>query len=321
MDYKKIIKSRETRVALLSMLNFIPDKLTLKLQYWIKFGRKLDLKNPKRLTEKLQWYKLYYRTPLMTQCAGKNDVRQYVESKGLSHILNEQLGVYDDVDQIDFDSLPNQFVIKETKGSSAEKVYVCTDKQAIDVVQIKAKIRPWVEKGINKLGENALRRRNAGREWAYNGVDSKLVVEKYIDSSNCKNGLLSYKIFCFNGEPRFVYIIADVKDGYYDAGYGIYSTDFARLPYNRVGEVALTWEEEKPENWDEMMEIARTLSSEFPHVRVDLYNVQGKIIFGELTFYNDSGYMKYNPDEFDFISGDMFQLPEKIQKIDIRRGE
>jgi len=311
MDYKKIIKSREARVALLSLLNFIPDAWMVKLQYRIKFGRKLNLKNPKRLTEKLQWYKLYYHTPLMTDCAGKHDVRAYVESRGLSHILNPQLGVYDDVDEIDFDSLPNRFVIKETKGSSAEKVFICLDKQALDIQATKEKIRPWVEKKMNRTPKDSKKRRNAGREWAYNGIDSRLVVEEYIDSSACKNGLLSYKIFCFGGKPEFVYVIADVKEGFYDAGYGIFSTDFERLPYNRVGEVALELEEGKPENWDEMMEIAAILSEPFPHVRVDLYNVSGKILFGELTFYNDSGYMKYDPDEFDFLMGEKFELPEK----------
>ena len=311
MDYKKFIKSRAVRVALLNMFNFIPDKPVLKLQYRIKFGRKLNLKNPVRLTEKLQWYKLYYHTPQMTICAGKNDVREYVAGKGLSNILNEQIGVYDSAKDIDFDSLPNQFVIKETKGSSSEKVLVCTDKSKLDMEATRTKVESWIEHKINKLPADSWKRRNAGREWVYNGIDSKLVVEKYIDSSECKNGLLSYKIFCFNGEPRFVYVIADVKEGFYDAGYGIYSTDFERLPYNRVGEVSLELKQEKPDNWDEMMEIARKLSSDFPHVRVDLYNVNGKIIFGELTFYNDSGYMKYDPDEFDFIAGDMFQLPPK----------
>lgn len=314
MDYKKLIKSRATRVALLSVLNFIPDRWMIKLQYRIKFNRKLNLKNPRRLTEKLQWYKLYYQTPLMTQCAGKHDVREYVESKGLSEILNPLLGVYNDVDEIDFSLLPDRFVIKETKGSSAEKVFICLDKQSLDIEATKEKIRPWIEKKINGTPKNSRKRRNAGREWAYNGIDSKLVVEEYIDSSCCKNGLLSYKIFCFNGKPEFVYVIADVKEGFYDAGYGIYSTDFERLPYSRVGEVSMTWEEEKPKNWDRMIEIAKTLSEPFPHVRVDLYNVDGKILFGELTFYNDSGYMKYDPDEFDFLMGDKFDLPEKTHE-------
>ena len=241
MDYKRIIKNRGTRVAILRLLNFIPDKLALKIQYWIKFNRKLNLKSPKRYTEKLQWYKLYYHDPLMTKCAGKLEVRDYVERMGCGGILNELYGVYETVDEIDFETLPNQFVIKETKGSSSEKVYVCVDKSSVDIDLLKNRIRPWVEK--DNLKKPEWQWRNAGREWAYNGVESKLIVEKYIDSSKSKNGLLSYKIFCFNGRPRFIYVIADVKDGYYDAGYGIYDTDFNRLPFNRVGEVSLVMTE------------------------------------------------------------------------------
>ena len=124
----------------------------------------------------------------------------------------------------------------------------------------------------------------------------------------------SYKIFCFNGKPRFVYMIVDIKAGYFDADYGIYSPEFELLPYNRVCEANLVPTTTKPENWDEMLKVAEILSSEFPHVRVDLYNVQGKIIFGELTFYNDSGYMRYDPDEFDYICGDWFELPEKVKR-------
>lgn len=305
MDYKKLIKSRALRVKLLKLLDFIPDKVMIKLQYKIKFNRKLDLKNPKRFTEKLQWYKLYYHDPVMTQCAGKHDSREYVCNKGLGNILNEQYGVYKKTEEIDFNTLPDKFVIKATVGAASQQVFVCTDKSKVNWNELKEKIDGWMYENPDKP------RKNAGREWAYNNIKQRLVVEKYIDSSSCANGLLSYKIFCFNGKAKFLYVIADVKDGFFDAGYGIYSTDFERLPYNRVGEVALELTDGKPDNFKEMISIAEKLAEGLPHVRVDLYNVQGEIIFGEMTFYNDSGYMKYDPDEFDFIAGDMFELPQK----------
>lgn len=305
MDYKKIIKSRELRLLVLRFLNIVPDKAMLKLQYRIKFGRRLELKNPRRFSEKLQWYKLYYRDPIMTQCAGKHDVRQYVKDKGLEYILNGQIGVYDSVDEINFSSLPERFVIKATVGAAGRQVLVCTDKKNSDIDAIRERIRGWMYKNTDKS------RKNAGREWAYNNVKQRLVVEEYIDSSACKNGLLSYKIFCFGGRAKFLYVIADIKDGFFDAGYGIYSNKFEKLPYTRVGEEHLVLEQAKPENFEEMISVAETLAEGFPHVRVDLYNVEGKIIFGEMTFYNDSGYMKYDPDEFDFIAGEMFELPEK----------
>jgi hypothetical protein len=106
-------------------------------------------------------------------------------------------------------------------------------------------------------------------------------------------------------------VIADIKDGFFDAGYGIYSPEFEQLPYNRIEEASLQLEEGKPENFDEMIKIAERLAEDFPHVRVDLYNIKGRIIFGEMTFYNDSGYMKYDPDEFDYLAGEKFVLPEK----------
>ena len=305
MDYKKIFKSRKFRLKLLRVLDFLPDKFMLKLQYRIKFNRGLNLKNPKRLTEKLQWYKLYYRDPLMTECAGKAAVRDYVARKGLSHILNEQYGVYDSADEIDFDAVPEQFVIKATVGAASQQVYICLNKSETDPEEVRKKVGSWMYRDPSKP------RKNGGREWAYNHVPQKIVVEKYIDSSACPDGLLSYKIFCFGGVARFLYVIADVKEGYFDADYGIYDTSFQRLPYERVGAVSLQLRGGKPDKLEEMIQIAETLSADFPHVRVDLYQVEGKILFGEMTFYNDSGYMKYAPDEFDLIAGDMFELPTK----------
>lgn len=308
-DYKKLIKSRRLRVLLLGWLAWIPDEVMLRLQYRIKFGRKLDLKNPRRFTEKLQWYKLYYYNPLMTQCAGKNHVRDYVKAKGLEYILNEQYGVYERAEDIPFDQLPQEFVLKSTVGCASQQVMVVRDKSKLDLDATRKKVNDWLAQFPNDR-----KRTNSGREWPYDGVKTEIIAEKYIDSSMCPDGLVSYKIFCFNGKPRFVYMIVDIKAGYFDADYGIYSPEFELLPYNRVCEANLVPTTTKPENWDEMLKVAEILSSEFPHVRVDLYNVQGKIIFGELTFYNDSGYMRYDPDEFDYICGDWFELPEKVKR-------
>ena len=144
MNYKKIIKSRSARWAILKCLSFIPDKPMLKLQYRIKMGRPLDLKNPQRYTEKLQWYKLYYKNPVMCQCVDKYDVRAYVESKGLGHILNECYGVFDRVEDIDFDALPEQFVLKDTLGAGGNSVIVVTSKAGMDLASVKARLNKWV---------------------------------------------------------------------------------------------------------------------------------------------------------------------------------
>ena len=308
-DYKKIIKSRETRVRLLQHLRWVPDELMLIVQYYIKFRRKLNLNNPKRFTEKLQWYKLFYYNPLMTVCAGKNHVRDYVKSKGLESILNEQYAVYNNADEIDFSIFPEKFVLKATVGSASQQVFVCTDKSKINPDEVRKRVNNWLD-----LYPNDGSRMHVGREWPYDGVKTEIIAEKYIDSSMCPDGLVSYKIFCFNGKPAFVYMIVDVKDGFFDADYGIYTPEFEKMPYNRVCEANLQPKTTKPENWEDMIRVAKILSEGFPHVRIDLYNVNGKIIFGEMTFFNDSGYMRFDPDEFDFIAGEMFELPLKMKK-------
>lgn len=303
MDYKKIIKSRAVRLAILKCLSFVPDKPMLKLQYRIKTGRKLNLKNPQRYTEKLQWYKLYYKNPLMIQCVDKYDVRAYVESKGLGHILNECYGVFDRVEDIDFDALPNQFVLKDTLGSGGNSVILVKDKSTMDLEAIKAQLHKWVN-------ENH-RIRSGGREWPYySGKKHRIIIEKYLAQPD--GDLPDYKFFCFDGIMLNYYVRTDYasdhqgKTAFFDCkhtflyGVGMDYTQIAKdLPI-------LDFEKVK-----EMTAIAETLAQDFPHVRVDLFLVNNDIYFGELTFFNASGYMTYEPDEFDFVLGEKFTLEEK----------
>jgi len=302
MDYKKIIKSRETRLRILRTLDFIPDKTMIKMQYFIKTGRRLNLKNPQRYTEKLQWYKLYYRDPLMQQCADKYDVREYVRSKGLGYILNECYGVYERVEDIDFDSLPDQFVLKDTLGGGGNSIIICKDKATFDFENAKKQMQKWLSIDSNK--------KNEGREWVYQGRKHRIIIEKYIESNLSEGGLVDYKFFCFNGIPQYLNVVADRKFGQ-KAAIGIYNIDFEKLPYVRNDERPLTFEIPKPENYDEMIEIAKILSEDFLHARIDLYNLNGSIIFGETTFFPGSGYMGFIPDNFDKIIGNAFILPSK----------
>lgn len=302
MDYKKIIKSRETRLRILRTLDFIPDKTMIKMQYFIKTGRRLNLKNPQRYTEKLQWYKLYYRDPLMQQCADKYDVREYVRSKGLGYILNECYGVYERVEDIDFDSLPDQFVLKDTLGGGGNSIIICKDKATFDFENAKKQMQKWLSIDSNK--------KNEGREWVYQGRKHRIIIEKYIESNPSEGGLVDYKFFCFNGEPKYLYVIADRILGQI-AGIGIFNVNFERLSVIRTDERPLERNIEKPKNFDEMIDIVKIISKDFPHVRVDLYNQDGNIIFGENTFFDGSGYHKYEPDEFDYELGSYFKLPFK----------
>ena len=302
MDYKKIIKSRETRLRILRTLDFIPDKTMIKMQYFIKTGRRLNLKNPQRYTEKLQWYKLYYRDPLMQQCADKYDVREYVRSKGLGYILNECYGVYERVEDIDFDSLPDQFVLKDTLGGGGNSIIICKDKATFDFENAKKQMQKWLSIDSNK--------KNEGREWVYQGRKHRIIIEKYIESNPSEGGLVDYKFFCFNGEPKYLYVIADRILGQI-AGIGIFNVNFELLSVIRTDERPLERNIEKPKNFDEMIEIAKILSEDFLHARIDLYNLNGSIIFGETTFFTGSGYMGFIPDNFDKIIGNAFILPSK----------
>ncbi len=294
MDYKKIFKTRESRAAVLNLLRFIPDKLMIKLQYRIKHNRKLNLKNPQRFSEKLQWYKLYHRNPVMQQCADKYDVREYIKAKGLEDILVKFYKKYDSPDEIDLSELPEKFVIKTTNGGGGRDVVLCHDKSKFDLKEYK-----------KQLAFGDVKSRTGGREWAYYGLRAKLVVEELlINPENEAAGVSDYKFFCYGGKPRFIQLNMDRFIGHKIA---YYDTNWNRLNMiatydNMEGDVP------PPENLAEMMEVASQLSEDFPHVRVDLYSVSGKIYFGELTFYHGSGYEIFYPDEMDFEFGKYFEL-------------
>ena len=298
MDYKSLIKSRNLRIKIMQFLSFIPDELMLKIQYRIKTGNKLNLKNPQRFTEKLQWYKLNYRDPLMVQCVDKYDVRKYVEDCGLGHILNEIYGVYDSPEEIEFSLLPDSFVIKDTLGGGGNSVITVLDKSKMKEEEVRNQMQSWVDEPTKK--------KHPGREWVYDSRKHRIIIEKYIEGNQALGGLRDYKFFCFDGKVEFIYIMGDREVGN-KVSVSILDRNFQLMPIKRVGDELFN-HIEKPSNYDELLEIAETLAYEFPHVRVDLYNENEKVLFGELTFYNASGYMKYEPDEFDYEIGDKFML-------------
>ena len=294
--YKKIISSQKMRFAILRMLKFVPDKAMIKLQYRIKLKRKLNLKDPKRYTEKIQWYKLYYRNPVMMECVDKYGVRKYIEKKGLGNILNQLYQVVDRPEEINFDQLPDKFVIKTTNGSGTN--ILVKDKKTLNIAETKKKLNDFLN----------MAEASAGREWAYGGSSKKIIVEELLeDNSNKDKGMSDYKFLCFNGKP--VYVVYD-KDRFSDHKRNFYDVNWN---YVKVDSDCPCFEDsvKKPENYEKMVEIASVLSRDFPAVRVDLYNIEGKIYFGELTFYPWSGYVQYTPDSFDFELGKYFVLPEK----------
>ena len=305
MDYKKIIKSRAVRIKTMQAMSFIPDKWMVSLQYKIKTGRKLNLKNPQRFTEKLQWYKVYYRDPIMKQCVDKYEVRKYVEECGLGFILNECYGVYSSPDEIDFGKLPDSFVLKDTLGGGGNSVIIVPDKSKLIVEQAKQQMAQWVAESTSA--------KHPGREWVYDGMPHRIIAEKYISSNPETGGLIDYKFMCFNGKAAMLYVLADRTIGH-GADCGFFDLEFNKLSVTESDEEPLRRSISKPDNYDEMVSIAEQLAQRFPCARIDLYNTNGKILFGEITFFDSSGYMCFDPDEFDFRLGSFFQIPEKLNK-------
>ena len=277
-------------------LQFIPDGLMLKLLYFYKFHRFLPLKNPVRYTEWLQWYKAKYRNPEMLRCTDKYKVREYVKERiGDERYLNTLYQVCDSVNDINFKDLPNQFVIKTTDGGNGDNVYICKDKQSLDVEMVKGLVNSWRHKHYEHLG----------REWAYNGAtDSRIIIERYLeDPSNSDGSIDDYKFLCFNGKFRYLWIdkgrYSNHRRGFWDENLKFLDNVYSDWP---------TFDEPPvlPYNIGEMIEVAEKLAKGFIFARIDFYNINGKITFGEITFYPWGGYVKYTPDSFDYELGSFF---------------
>ena len=299
MNYKKIISSQKLRFKILHLFDWIPDSIMLRIQYRLKMGFWPDFKQPKRFTEKLQLYKMKYRNPIMSQCVDKYDVRKYVEGKGLGHILNKLYGVYDSAEEIDFDYLPNKFVIKSTTGGGGLKVIVVKDKSQCDLEDIRRKVAAW---GMHRQGAVS-----SGREWAYSGMGrTRIIIEQYLeDSTQVKEGALSdYKMMFFNGRFKSLWID---KDRYTDHHRGFWDEHLDFLYEVSSDHDTFATPPSLPTNIQEMICVGEKLSKDFPYARIDLYNVEGRIYFGEITFYPWSGYVKFHPDEFDFTLGSYFE--------------
>ena len=295
MNYKGIIRSQRLRFKVLYYLRFIPDSIMLRLQYRIKMGFWPNFKHPKRFTEKLQLYKMRYRNPIMPMCVDKYEVRKYVENKGLGNILNDCYGVYDSVKDIDLGKLPNQFVAKTTDGGGGLNVVLVKDKGALDVNAFESNLSLW----------NRRKSISPGREWAYNGIGkSRIVIERLlVDELNEDGSIEDYKFLCFNG--RFQYLWID-KNRYSNHKRGFWNRDLQFLQGVESDHPTFDVPPILPFNINEMISIVEKLSEDFPFARIDLYNIQGEIIFGEITFYPWSGYVKYVPDSFDFELGNCF---------------
>ena len=284
-------------IILLGKFSFLfPDKQYLQMMFWLHLGRKLNLKNPKTFNEKLQWLKLYNHKPEYTIMVDKVKAKEYVAKLiGEEHII-PTLGVWDDPDDIDFDALPDQFVLK-CNHNSGTGMCICRDKSKLDIEKVKAELR----KGLK---ENYYMR---WREWPYKNVPRKILAEKFmVDESGTE--LKDYKIFCFNGEPRYCQVISDRNT---DEKIDFYDMHWKRL----VGLVGLNDKVHNseyaipcPESFEDMKQMASLLAKSIPFSRIDFYEINHQAYFGEITFFPATGFGNFNPREWNVKMGDMITL-------------
>ena len=279
------------------LLNWVPDKLYIKIQFRLAMDKWPDLKNPQTFNEKLQWLKLYDRNPLYTTLVDKYAVRQYVAEKiGEEYLIPLVGGPWKSADEIDFDALPEQFVLKCNHDSGG--VIACKDKSKLDVEAARAKLN-------KRLGVNYY---YANREWPYKNVEPCIIAEKYMENHGAD--LCDYKWYCFDGEPKYLLITEDRNNGGELTKYNYFDMDYTALPFYNSGPHSKVLPQ-KPESFARMRAIAEKLGEGFSHIRVDLYEVGDKIFFGELTLYDSSGMEKFDPPAWDKKIGSWLTLPDR----------
>lgn len=270
------------------------DKLYIRLLFRMRAGYRLDLKRPETFNAKLQWLKLYYRAPELTQMVDKFEAKKYVKTLIGDEYVIPNLGVWDCFEDINFNELPNQFVLKTTHDQGG--VVICRDKNKFDASEAKAK--------LNKhLGRNFYLKY---REWPYKNVKPRIIAEKFI-TMPVDLDLKDYKFYCFGGKAKIVFVASGRHST--NTTFDFYDIDFNHLDITRPRVNQSKEGNAVPENYEKMVELAERLSRGLPHVRVDFYNIGGSIYFGEFTFFTGSGMKPFHPRKWDYIFGDFLKLP------------
>lgn len=271
------------------------DKLYLSVEYALRFKRHLNLVNPQSYNEKLQWLKLYDRNSLYIELVDKYAVKQYVTNLIGPDYVIPLLGVWNSPDEIDFEKLPNQFVLKCTHDSGG--LIICKDQKKFN--------KEAAKKQLSNLLKNDFYFKT--REWPYKNVPHKIIAEKYmVDESGYE--LKDYKFFCFNGVPKFCFIACDRDTPNEETKFNFYDMDFNLLPFTN-GHPNSTEPLKKPIGFEQMKELAALMSRGIPHVRIDFYDINGHVYFGEYTFYHWSGFVPFEPDIWDYKIGALISLP------------
>ena len=268
------------------------DRTYIEKQYYQRTGKELDLQNPVLFNEKVQYSKLHYHDPRLRKLADKAEVRNYVAKIIGEKYLTHVIGIYDSVEEIPFEDLPDRFVMKLTNGSGFN--YICRHKTDYEIKKIKKRFRQWLKIDFFMLG----------REWAYKGIRNRILCEEFLES-DAPDGLNDYKVFCFNGEPKLI----QVDFGRFtNHRRNLYTTEWRFLDERVAYENDPNANLPKPLVFDEMLDCARKLSEDFPQVRVDFYCIGNRLVFGEMTFYHGAGYLHFENEEFEKQLGSYWEL-------------
>ncbi len=293
---RNIFHKMVARIAAKGMLNFLSDENYLKIVYWARMGRKLNLSSPKRYTEKIQWLKLNNRKPEYTIMVDKYLVKKYVADIIGEEYIIPTLGVWDRFEDIDFSSLPQQFVLKCTHDSGG--LVICKDKKILDIEQAKVKINKSLSKNYYK----------AGREWPYKDVKPRIIAETYMED-NEDGELRDYKFFAFDGEVKALFIATDRGRKDTETKFDFFDENFNHLEFTN-GHPNSDILPHKPKNFEKMKQLAAILSKGIPHARIDFYEVDEKVLFGEITFSHWSGMVPFEPDKWDYNFGEWINIKQ-----------
>ena len=275
------------------LLNWLPDKAYLRAVFKAETGYPLDLTHPRTYNEKLQWIKLYDRNPLYTVLSDKYLVRDYISKTIGNQYLVPVIGVYKKAEDIPWEILPNRFVLKCNHASGTN--VICKDKSKLDLEEATKKLNSWLK--VNAYW--------GAREWCYKNIEPCIICEEFIETAD-GNTPDDYKFMCFNGEPKLIQLHHD-RFGNHTLDY--YTPAWEKASIKRIDANISSVSTKKPENLDEMLVIARILSKDMYYARVDLYSVDGKVLFGEVTFYPTGGFSTFSNYEDDLALGDMLRLP------------
>lgn len=290
----RLVKGRGWRIRRF-LSDRVPDRVVLARRFERAFGRRLNLKNPRTFNEKLFWLMLHYRTPLVTRLADKYEVRSYVAERIGSGVLNELYGVWDHVGDIDFENLPEAFALKVTWGT-ARNIF-CRNKSELNVHETKERLAYWMSRNYYWVC----------REWCYKHIKPRIICERFVIDSVWGTPP-DYKFFCFGGEPRFVQVDTD---RFTQHKRDLFDLDWQAVPFTYQEFPSSKRAIPRPSNWEEMVAFARILSRGFPFVRTDLYSLNGRTLFGEMTWYPSAGEGRFWPDSYDWYWGEALQLPPR----------